>query len=129
MFAEVRRHKTAIRRVALSRPIRLAHNAGLIAPNTSVFDYGCGKGDDIAMLVAAGITCSGWDPVHRPHVEPVKADVVNLGYVINVIEDADERAKVLRHAWSLAQRVLLVSARLDVEVRATAHCEFKDGYL
>ena len=42
-------------------------------------------------------------------------DVVNLGYVINVIDDPDERTVVLAAAWQLARKVLIVSARLDWE--------------
>jgi hypothetical protein len=41
--------------------------------------------------------------------------VVNLGYVINVIEEAAERADVLREAWALTRKVLIVSARLTVD--------------
>ena len=49
----------------------------------------------------------GWDPTFRPDAPLHEADVVNLGYVINVIEDTQERAATLRHAWALAQQVLL----------------------
>jgi hypothetical protein len=55
------RHKTAIRRVDLSRPIKSALDSGMIDPTTSVFDYGCGHGQDIALLAANGIPGSGWD--------------------------------------------------------------------
>ena len=40
---------------------------------------------------------------------------MNLGYVVNVIEDPDVRAVVLAAAWNLARKVLIVSARLDWE--------------
>ena len=43
------------------------------------------------------------------------AEVVNVGYVINVIEDPEERAQCLNRAWSYAQQVLIVSARLTSE--------------
>src|SRR5688572_23157733 len=98
MTVEVRRHKTAIHRSGLSRPMRLAHEAGLIDPVGSLFDYGCGKGGDISILRGLGIPCTGWDPVHRPDIERAEADVVNLGYVVNVIEDPEERADALRRA-------------------------------
>lgn len=54
---------------------------------------------------------SGWDPAHAPKAKLSKANVVNLGYVTNVIEDREERAAALRKAWSLAKDVLIVSAR------------------
>jgi DNA phosphorothioation-associated putative methyltransferase len=40
---------------------------------------------------------------------------VNLGYVVNVIEDRHERAEALRRAWNLAGAVLVVAARPDWE--------------
>ena len=60
------------------------------------FDYGCGRGEDIELLAAEGVTCGGWDPAYRPEAPRQEADVVNLGYVINVIEDPEERAATLR---------------------------------
>jgi DNA phosphorothioation-associated putative methyltransferase len=55
---------------------------------------------------------------------------VNLGYVVNVIEDPQERADVLRNAWELAQRLLVVSARLVAEAKpAQGTSTFEDGYI
>ena len=45
-----------------------------------------------------------------PQGQKRPADVVNLGYVINVIEDPVERAETLRNAWALCRRVMVVSA-------------------
>lgn len=129
MSVEVRRHKTAIQRNRLSRPMRLAWEAGLVSSSQTVFDYGCGKGGDLSLLRQLGVSSTGWDPVHRPNTEKSPADVVNLGYVVNVIENANERAETLRNAWSLAKRVLLVAARLELEARGTNHREFGDGCL
>jgi len=95
----------------------------------SVFDYGCGHGADIHHLREKGIECSGWDPVHRSF-EPIhEADVVNLGYVVNVIESASERATTLNRAWSLARRTLVISARLGHERRLLGGQECEDGVL
>lgn len=41
--------------------------------------------------------------------------MVNLGYVVDVNEDHDERAETVRHAWDLAGAVLVVAARPDWE--------------
>jgi hypothetical protein len=79
------RHKTAIRRGVLSRPMKCAMRDGLIFPAISVFDYGCGYGQDIALLKDQGIACAGWDPVFHPAAPRSPADVVNLGFVIRVI--------------------------------------------
>jgi DNA phosphorothioation-associated putative methyltransferase len=116
-MSSISRHKTAIKRPDLSRPIRLALEHGLLNLDTSLFDYGCGYGDDIERLNEQGIVSTGWDPVHRPDPEREQADVVNLGYVVNVIEDAEERATVLRDACSLSRKLLIVSARLSIEAK------------
>jgi DNA phosphorothioation-associated putative methyltransferase len=122
------RARTALKRVALSRPVRLAVDDGLIAPaSTSVLDYGCGRGDDVTRLTQAGVHCVGWDPHHRPDGSIEPSDVVNLGYVINVIEDLEERQATLRRAWELTGRVLLVSARLNTESRELEGTPFGDG--
>lgn len=110
------RRKTAIRRPDLSRPVALALRDGLISETSTVFDYGCGHGDDVRRLSARGITASGWDPAFRPRAPRRPADVVNLGFVVNVIESPSERAEVLRSAWELAERVLVVGARLRGDV-------------
>jgi len=53
------------------------------------------------------------------------ADCVNLGYVLNVIEDAQEREQTLRAAFALARRVLVVSVRVDQSLNSGT--EFSDG--
>lgn len=122
------RARTALRRTGLSRPIRLALEDGLIAAGkTSVLDYGCGHGGDVARLSRAGVQCSGWDPHHRPDTPLVASDVVNLGFVVNVIEDPDERVATLRRAWALARYVLVVSARLRGETADLEGVPFRDG--
>ncbi len=125
----IARHRTALRRSELSRPIRLSLQEGIINLNTSVFDYGCGYGNDIEHLRSRGIACVGWDPVYHPEGRRTPADVVNLGYVINVIEDPAERASVLRDAWLLSRKLLIVSARLAVEARDGLQTQYEDGCL
>lgn len=120
-----RRERTALRRVAASRPIALALSAGIINSETTVFDYGCGYGADIRYLESRGIKANGWDPFFRPKAEIIAADVVNLGYVLNVIEDPKERQETLRQAYALAKRVLIVAVRVE---RALENAEeFGDG--
>lgn len=123
------RHRTAMRREELSRPIRLALAHELLTPRRTFFDYGCGRGDDVRRLRNAGIDADGWDPAHQPEVDRRPADVVNLGYVVNVIEDPLERAETLRQAWGLARSVLVVAARLEDE-RDDAHvAPLRDGWV
>ena len=126
-MSTTRADRTAIRRTALSRPVALALDDGLIHRERTFFDYGCGRGDDLLRLHKIGIPVSGWDPAFFPDEERSPADIVNLGYVVNVIEDPAERVVVLTAAWELARKVLIVSARLDWEATDAA-VDFKgDG--
>jgi DNA phosphorothioation-associated putative methyltransferase len=54
----------------------------------------------------------GWDPFYSPEAQLDPAHVVLLTYVLNVIEDPDERRRTLERAWSLTTGVLIVSTRL-----------------
>jgi DNA phosphorothioation-associated putative methyltransferase len=129
MTVSVARHRTAMSRAALSRPMALALADGLLPTTTSIFDYGCGKGDDIRNLAGMGYVVDGYDAAHRPFAERRPAAVVNLGYVINVIEDARERADALRQAWALAERLLVVSARLTWDARDLVGRPHGDGLI
>ena len=92
------------------------------------FDYGCGLGDDLRLLRSSGYQGAGWDPVHRPDDKLQAAPVVNIGYVINVIEDPRERQEALRRAWELAEQLLIISARLTLDARTLgASQDFADG--
>ncbi|MFN8059571.1 MAG: DNA phosphorothioation-associated putative methyltransferase [Vicinamibacterales bacterium] len=123
------RHRTALTRTALSKPIRQAIADGVITPDATIFDYGCGKGSDVKRLGANGRSASGWDPTHAPDGALTPAQIVNLGYVVNVIERAAERRDALLRAWSLAERVLIVTARLKFDMLGQELRPFEDGYL
>jgi hypothetical protein len=99
----IHRHRTALYRTGLSKPIREALDAGLIKQGTSIFDYGCGRGSDAELLRDLGYTVSAWDPAFFPDERKTNADVVNLGYVLNVIENPRERLEVLHDAWAHAR--------------------------
>jgi DNA phosphorothioation-associated putative methyltransferase len=102
-----------MRRFALSKPLSLALSNGLISPSNTVFDFGCGHGADIRFLKKAGFSATGWDPHFYPKEKLLAADCVNLGYVLNVIEDPVERRHTLQTAFELTQRVLVVAVRVD----------------
>jgi DNA phosphorothioation-associated putative methyltransferase len=125
----IHRHKTALRRANLSRPAKCALRDGLMTADTSVFDYGCGHGGDVELLAAQGIACAGWDPVFCPERPVFEADIVQLGYVINVIEDPHERVETLQRSWRLCRRLLVVAAQVQVEARGQATVAFGDGVL
>lgn len=125
----VARHRTAMSRSSLSRPFVHVLGDRLLGPDATVFDYGCGRGDDIRNLASLGIPVAGWDPVHRPDGELRESDLVNLGFVINVIEDPSERANTLLRAWSLAKKVLVISGRLTWDARDLTLRPYQDGVL
>lgn len=124
---QIRRDKTALRRVDLSRPLRLALDAELLPAGSTVFDYGCGHGSDLKLLRSLGYDAVGWDPAHAPREGFRPSHVVNLGFVVNVIEDPEERATALATAWSLANRLLIVSARLRSDVDEIRGDDYADG--
>lgn len=129
MTQAIARHRTAMSRNALSRPLAQALGDELLSGSPTVFDYGCGRGDDIRHLAAMGISAAGWDPVHKPGTQQCPAEVVNLGYVINVIENPAERADTLSRAWALARRLLIVAGRLTWDARDLAGRPLGDGIL
>jgi len=108
----IERHKTAIRRTQLSAPLQALHRHAYLDGSRHLLDYGCGQGDDLRVLQHHGITASGWDPYYCPEAACDPADIVNLGFVINVIEDPEERAEVLRRAFFYAQELLVVAVML-----------------
>ncbi len=125
----IERHKAAMARKTLSRPVRLALEAGLFTPEITFFDYGCGYGGDIRHIAERGNTSSGWDPYYRPDTSPILADIVNLGYVINVIEDIEERRETLAKAWELTRQVLIVAAQVLIDDRNRGLVAYGDGVI
>lgn len=126
---EILRHRAAIRRADFSLPVKCVLRDQLLRKDTSFFDFGCGHGDDVAGVANLGIAADGWDPAHLPDRHRRPSDVVNLGYVINVIEDVAERGEVLRDAWSLTKKVLVVAARIAVDGASASDIAFGDGVI
>jgi hypothetical protein len=62
----VERHKTAMTRYELSKPVRTLLEYGQMRIGDSFFDYGCGQGADVNGLRSLGYRAEGFDPVHRP---------------------------------------------------------------
>lgn len=123
----VHRHLTALARTNLSAPVQLVQRYGLLESGRSFFDYGCGRGGDIEALGGLGVPAAGWDPHFLPSAPRKEADVVNLGFVINVIEDPAERIEALTRAFSLTKVVLCVSVMLYSS--AAAGRPYRDGLL
>lgn len=125
----IQRHRTAMVRHDLSQPMALLMRHGLIKQGTRVFDYGCGQGDDLRILAASGFDASGWDPHFRPDAPRIAAPVVNLGFVLNVIEDPAERRDALVKAWALSEQVLAVATMIAGQVPTGGLRPHGDGYL
>lgn len=105
----IRRHFTTPKRREPSRPIRALVEECWIVPGMSHFDYGCGYGTDVAWMCQQGYDSSGWDPACHPDRPVAPADAVTLLFVLNVIEDRQEREMVLWRAYSLARQLLAVA--------------------
>ena len=123
---EIRRHLTAISRVDPSAPVMTLARNGFLEGNYTFFDYGCGRGNDVEVLRGNGINASGWDPYHAKDNEICEADIVNLGFVVNVIEDRAERLDALVNAFSLSKKLLVVSVMLENDFRPGGR-SFSDG--
>jgi DNA phosphorothioation-associated putative methyltransferase len=124
----IERHRTALSRRGLSAPLQTLARNGLIADQFTYFDYGCGRGDDLEALRSQGFNAGGWDPHFLPDGKRTPADIVNLGFVINVIEDMDERIQALECAFALTRRILVVSVMLYTNA-VPAGKPYRDGYL
>ncbi|MEM6351370.1 MAG: DNA phosphorothioation-associated putative methyltransferase [Cyanobacteria bacterium P01_D01_bin.14] len=126
---KIDRHKAALVRKALSKPVRLALEAGLFPPETTFFDYGCGHGGDVNRIAQKGFTSQGWDPFYQPDTPHQPAQVVNLGYIINVIENPAERRDALVNAWHLTKTVLIVAAQVLVADSQRGLMAYEDGII
>ena len=125
---KIDRHKAAMSRNDFSKPMRLALEAGLFGPRTTFFDYGCGQGGDLERAAKLGYASSGWDPYFRTDTALASADIVNLGYVINVIEAQVERREALSKAWELTQQVLIVAAQVLI-AQGNSQIAYGDGVI
>lgn len=126
---QIERHKAALIRRDLSRPVKLVLEAGLFAPESTFFDYGCGYGSDCEIMREKGYLANGWDPHYQPNNPLIKSDIVNLGYIINVIENLKERREALIQAWELTNKVLIVSAQVLISDHNRGLIAYGDGII
>lgn len=127
--AGIDRHRTALVRHELSAPMKTLVKHDYLEGSYSIFDYGCGRGDDLRELEAHGLDVLGWDPNFQPDNDKVNSSIVNLGFVLNVIEDQDERLEALLGAWELADKFLVVSVMLANKNYIAQFKPYKDGVI
>ena len=121
--------RTAIARGGASRPLRLALDTGVLRAGQTFFDYGCGRGEDLAVLEREGFDARGWDPAFAPDGDLRASDVVQLGYVLNVISEPEERLETLGKAWALAQSALVVAVQTDLARPSSPGTPLGDGFV
>ncbi|WP_165440726.1 DNA phosphorothioation-associated putative methyltransferase [Rubripirellula amarantea] len=126
---KIKRHRTAIKRASFSLPVKCMLRDGLLDKSKTMFDYGCGHGRDLDLLENMEIECTGWDPSFRPDAAITRAEIVNLSYVLNVIEDINERSQALHKAWSLCDSLLTVAAQIEFAAPDKEQEQFGDGVL
>ena len=126
---KIHRHKTALVRREISKPVKTLLELGQLRRGESFFDYGCGHGGDVEAIGKLGHPSNGWDPVHAPDEPKQSADVVNLGFVLNVIEDPAERVEAVLDAWHHTLRVLLVSTLIAGQEAYDDVLTFGDGVI
>lgn len=126
--SNVDRHRTALTRYALSKPMQLLAKHDFLEGKHTIFDYGCGKGSDVDILQKNAITAHGWDPHFCPDNPKHSADIVNLGFVINVIEDKTERMEAVLGAYQLCTQFLCAAVMLGEQSPERGRL-FRDGVL
>ncbi len=126
---KIDRHKAAIIRNSISKPVRLVLEADLFIDGDTFFDYGCGYGGDIQHIGQEGYAAAGWDPYYQPDTPRINADIVNIGYVINVIESLGERREALLNAWELTNKLLIVAAQVLIDDGDRGQIAYGDGII
>ena len=65
--------------------------------------------------------------LYLPNESKNKADLVNLGFVVNVIEEVEERIIALKNAYDLTNKILVIGVMLTNQ--KSAGKPYRDGYL
>ncbi|WP_375512754.1 hypothetical protein [uncultured Nostoc sp.] len=98
-------------RNSLSATAKAMLNHQLLGKDETHLDYGCRRGGDVERLLNAGYKSNGYDPYYFSSAA-TPADVVTMSYVLNVIENPEERREALLNAWSLTKKRLIISSNV-----------------
>ena len=117
-------HPTAIARKKLSMPMRTVVEKNIINKDDWILDYGCGRGDDVKHLREQGYDCTrGYEPnmpdpdfiidKEEEYLPKFKFNMVTLIYVLNAIEGIEKRKEILRRAFYLSDKHILIAVRTE----------------
>ena len=128
---EIQSWKTAIKRKLPSAPLLRGFFFDL-EKDDFILDYGCGYGFDVTYLQLAGYDIVGYDKYHFPFnftqlTKGLYTKVI-CSYVINVIEDVEERIDVLEKLkyFSSEDSTIYVTIRLKDRINRKTKA-YKDG--
>lgn len=108
--------KTAITRKGMSKPMKVLKEKDLL--QGSILDFGCGNGEDVAILSESGFNIVGYDKFNDTYKNEdllnKKFNVVTCNYVLNVIPEMDEHKSVVELLKSLGDNVY-ICVRSDIK--------------
>lgn len=127
----IERHRTALKRKKLSSCMGALVDTSLISLESEIFDYGCGRGDDVSILLKSKFSnVSGWDPHFVPNNPiPTASEYVTLSFVLNVIEHPHERHEVLKKAYGIASKALVFSVMFEHQAYLKFSKPMNDGFV
>ena len=106
-------HLAAPNRKAISPLISSLIRRKILTLDKTLLDYGCGYAFDVDWLADRGYNAVGFDPHYRPQRKLKSSSIVVLNYVLNVIQDVDQRIETLLNAWALAEELLIISVPVN----------------
>lgn len=112
---------TAIsRRGKLSKPMRALLDAGILSPDASILDMGCGKGEDVQILREQyGLNIVGYDKFNEEYNDTSlfnkKYDIITCNYCFNVIPEIHEHEQLLKTISELGKYEVYISVRADIK--------------
>ena len=117
--------KTAIGRQSSSVSAKMA--VDMVQPTDTIFDWGCGRGDDLKYYEANGIVAEGWDPHFKPSPHPSECahgsfNFVVCSFVLNVIRDTSERQHCIEQVYDFlpdgGRALFVVRTAKDIHLQA-----------
>lgn len=130
----IKRGNTAISRNKHSKPYKHMIENNIIHEGMKILDFGCGRGFDVEALKGQGYNIYGydkfqplWDDKDVIHYNN-KYDLITCNYVMNVIEEENERWYLLETMKGLSNRVIL-SVRADKKAIRENWKKYNDGYI